>query len=119
LSPRRRTPRCPLFLCFYSYSYHRRLHSFPTRRSSDLWAVGCRLVTGVTASLPVRAKQQLTACLQNETPRSHPVPDRQPALGCARSEEHTSELQSRENLVCRLLLEEKKEQDRGVQLTQL
>src|SRR5690606_40195058 len=30
-------------------------------------------------------------------------------IGCAlRSEEHTSELQSRENLVCRLLLEKKK-----------
>src|SRR5690606_29596567 len=29
--------------------------------------------------------------------------------GCHRSEEHTSELQSRENLVCRLLLEKKKE----------
>src|SRR5436309_10821354 len=29
-------------------------------------------------------------------------------LGGARSEEHTSELQSRENLVCRLLLEKKK-----------
>src|SRR5436309_11869492 len=28
--------------------------------------------------------------------------------GTARSEEHTSELQSRENLVCRLLLEKKK-----------
>src|SRR5690606_40657144 len=28
----------------------------------------------------------------------------------ARSEEHTSELQSRENLVCRLLLEKKKQQ---------
>src|SRR5690606_40384482 len=28
--------------------------------------------------------------------------------GFARSEEHTSELQSRENLVCRLLLEKKK-----------
>src|SRR5690606_40927835 len=27
---------------------------------------------------------------------------------CARSEEHTSELQSRENIVCRLLLEKKK-----------
>src|SRR5436309_8621732 len=27
---------------------------------------------------------------------------------CKRSEEHTSELQSRENLVCRLLLEKKK-----------
>src|SRR5690606_39831508 len=30
------------------------------------------------------------------------------ACGKARSEEHTSELQSRENLVCRLLLEKKK-----------
>src|SRR5690606_40817055 len=29
-------------------------------------------------------------------------------LGIIRSEEHTSELQSRENLVCRLLLEKKK-----------
>src|SRR5436309_11637052 len=29
-------------------------------------------------------------------------------LGMTRSEEHTSELQSRENLVCRLLLEKKK-----------
>src|SRR5690606_40773363 len=33
-----------------------------------------------------------------------------PFLTDIRSEEHTSELQSRENLVCRLLLEEKKEQ---------
>src|SRR5436309_10248869 len=29
----------------------------------------------------------------------------------SRSEEHTSELQSRENLVCRLLLEKKKKED--------
>src|SRR2546430_11877378 len=29
-------------------------------------------------------------------------------LGCFRSEEHTSELQSQSNLVCRLLLEKKK-----------
>src|SRR3712207_7301679 len=29
-------------------------------------------------------------------------------LGCLRSEEHTSELQSRQYLVCRLLLEKKK-----------
>src|SRR5690606_39913723 len=32
-----------------------------------------------------------------------------------RSEEHTSELQSRENLVCRLLLEKKKKQQRSAQ----
>src|SRR5690606_40427170 len=31
----------------------------------------------------------------------------QPKRSAARSEEHTSELQSRENLVCRLLLEKK------------
>src|SRR2546421_9423962 len=31
-----------------------------------------------------------------------------PACGAARSEEHTSELQSRSDLVCRLLLEKKK-----------
>src|SRR5690606_41336444 len=43
------------------------------------------------------------------------VPGRTPPPHCARhlpyasrSEEHTSELQSRENLVCRLLLEKKK-----------
>src|SRR5690606_41775549 len=35
-----------------------------------------------------------------------------PGRGAPRSEEHTSELQSRENLVCRLLLEKKKEKSR-------
>src|SRR2546430_7685356 len=33
-------------------------------------------------------------------------------LLCARSEEHTSELQSQSNLVCRLLLEKKKKKHR-------
>src|SRR5258707_9901258 len=37
---------------------------------------------------------------------SHDLPD--PAVGARRSEEHTSELQSRQYLVCRLLLEKKK-----------
>src|SRR5690606_41279958 len=35
-----------------------------------------------------------------------------PAVATYRSEEHTSELQSRENLVCRLLLEKKKKKKR-------
>src|SRR5690606_41506493 len=46
------------------------------------------------------------------TPAPAPVPSRcrsaPPAPPATRSEEHTSELQSRENLVCRLLLEKKK-----------
>src|SRR2546430_7354660 len=33
------------------------------------------------------------------------------AVGASRSEEHTSELQSQSNLVCRLLLEKKKKQN--------
>src|SRR5690606_28151303 len=35
------------------------------------------------------------------------------AITAVRSEEHTSELQSRENLVCRLLLEKKNQKERG------
>src|SRR3712207_6929665 len=38
----------------------------------------------------------------------HRQPGRLPSSGKARSEEHTSELQSRQYLVCRLLLEKKK-----------
>src|SRR5258708_30714480 len=44
-----------------------------------------------------------------------PVPQIQPVsfwLTTARSEEHTSELQSPDHLVCRLLLEKKKKQSR-------
>src|SRR5690606_42011164 len=40
---------------------------------------------------------------RRRSPRVHGA-----ARGSLRSEEHTSELQSRENLVCRLLLEKKK-----------
>src|SRR2546427_9502914 len=47
-------------------------------------------------------------CSRESTPASIPTraPTRNPE--CARSEEHTSELQSQSNLVCRLLLEKKK-----------
>src|SRR5699024_12473315 len=74
------------------------LHSFPTRRSSDLH-LGAR-------------RQQLFDLVDQEVAG---VVDRGPfdhgALALPeemRSEEHTSELQSRFELVCRLLLEKKK-----------
>src|SRR5438874_7769445 len=41
-------------------------------------------------------------------PREPPEPERLLVHHVARSEEHTSELQSRRDLVCRLLLEKKK-----------
>src|SRR5690606_41483596 len=46
------------------------------------------------------------ACATSATPSASR--DRPCATHRGRSEEHTSELQSRENLVCRLLLEKKK-----------
>src|SRR2546430_12284024 len=55
-----------------------------------------------------------TLSLHDALPISHPRPPHRhlPALrgpgGRGRSEEHTSELQSQSNLVCRLLLEKKK-----------
>src|SRR5690606_42165903 len=60
-----------------------------------------------------------TPCPAPRTPGTAPVPAdipdesvRRPCrLDRTRSEEHTSELQSRENLVCRLLLEKNKKQD--------
>src|SRR6266478_9309407 len=41
----------------------------------------------------------------------HPSAAAAPSCPCSRSEEHTSELQSQSNLVCRLLLEKKKKKN--------
>src|SRR5206468_11577010 len=80
----------PLFFFFYCYGDHRDLHSFPTRRSSDLPAA------------PRRAGRVPRPRGRTSGRRSA----RRESAG--RSEEHTSELQSRSDLVCRLLLEKKK-----------
>src|SRR3712207_6969739 len=48
-----------------------------------------------------------------QTPRA-PSPDNSEACLTTRSEEHTSELQSRQYLVCRLLLEKKKNNNQSI-----
>src|SRR5947209_10504885 len=48
-------------------------------------------------------------------PESSPVAD----VFNARSEEHTSELQSRQYLVCRLLLEKKKKEEKSDPMTEM
>src|SRR5690606_41601101 len=104
-------------LYFTRLGHHRDLHSFPTRRSSDLnhqvsqrgfkgqfYMMGSNggVMTATTAT------QQPIALVE-----SGPVGGCMgavayvKAMGLDRSEEQTSELQSRENLVCRLLLEKK------------
>src|SRR2546427_6488509 len=67
---------------------------FPTRRSSDLAA-------GRNGGRPGRDGQAGRQCHELAS-----------AAGPCRSEEHTSELQSQSNLVCRLLLEKKKKNTR-------
>src|SRR5258708_15946400 len=65
-------------------------------------------------STPVRTPGSLrSSCSPPSSPTSRPRPDSRasasPAPGrWTRSEEHTSELQSPDHLVCRLLLEKKK-----------
>src|SRR5207249_9111753 len=95
------------------------LHSFPTRRSSDLgragrrarpvmrtsmraasWLTGAVLAAALAVCAPARAREVVR---QSDSRIKAQVEE---ALK-ARSEEHTSELQSRFDLVCRLLLEKK------------
>src|SRR3712207_8206582 len=82
---------------------------FPTRRSSDL------VCAGVWGHVPhaARRRGRAVAPLAGTTTAAfiHYRPARCRALdtaGRGRSEEHTSELQSRQYLVCRLLLDKKK-----------
>src|SRR5436190_5486739 len=77
------------FFFFSCYGDHRDLHSFPTRRSSDL---NCPAHAGLFYAARIIL---------------YPSPLCRVSRPTERSEEHTSELQSHSELVCRLLLEKK------------
>src|SRR5438034_8432976 len=79
---------------FYCYVDHRDLHSFPTRRSSDLV---------IRPASPTR--ESISSARERAGRCSIPPINR--------SEEHTSELQSHSDLVCRLLLEKKKKKKKN------
>src|SRR5690606_40280886 len=93
-------------------------HSFPTRRSSDLTRMVPRSTPYPVSAPCSRIGEPVVSvarlALRNPPPSTW-IPAgfaittsaRSPATSTypLRSEEHTSELQSRENLVCRLLLE--------------
>src|SRR5205814_9704634 len=95
---------------------HRTLHSFPTRRSSDLIFGVIRGLAGCRFMAVGRAPR-----FRKELSMNRKMPPLQMNKLCIlgswsqcmrknerRSEEHTSELQSLRHLVCRLLLEKKK-----------
>src|SRR5438034_7384427 len=82
---------------FSSSRHHPDLHSFPTRRSSDL--------NLVKRSLDMIHRYRGGTVPSDPRASGAPLDD---AARTTRSEEHTSELQSHSELVCRLLLEKKK-----------
>src|SRR5205809_3300916 len=84
---------CPLSIFYFSSSTNRDLHSFPTRRSSDLINGLCEIFHVPVIFLLIQVPKLFS--------------DRAIRKQFGRSEEHTSELQSRLHLVCRLLLEKK------------
>src|SRR5205085_11174297 len=88
------------------------LHSFPTRRSSDLSMAWAFAAAPRPARAPIversfdplifffpRSSTAVSSSARHRTPGA--IEEE------TRSEEHTSELQSQSNLVCRLLLEKK------------
>src|SRR5690606_41476008 len=95
-------------------AHHPDTHSFPTRRSSDLVAAAGEdfLVDAELAELVDNERNALALSVGEQVADQRGLAGPEEAGddgdGDLRSEEHTSELQSRENLVCRLLLEKKK-----------
>src|SRR5205814_10329093 len=90
-------------LFFYCSGPLRPLHSFPTRRSSDLAA-------GKTDGAFIHGLPGELGHLFDFLRSGH-------AFEIFRSEEHTSELQSLRHLVCRLLLEKKKKKQVNIKTT--
>src|SRR3712207_6982586 len=91
----RRPPRSTLFP--YTTLFRSSFNTRVVRRSNALqdWAYGRGLRYGEVAATGRGARGAVTAAGLTA------------GLGALRSEEHTSELQSRQYLVCRLLLEKK------------
>src|SRR5690606_42131567 len=103
----------------YCYAQPRDLHSFPTRRSSDLdyelknifeiylpfWFCRQNVVVEREIELDRFSKIILQTIQSGFTKHSEVCKFLGVEPDAFRSEEHTSELQSRENLVCRLLLD--------------
>src|SRR5205085_6298723 len=107
----------PLILSFPRYPPHPPLHPFPTRRSSDLRIIRTPRCPAPTGRIAIASSLNLSWFKQSGKPLAARLHSPDMIRICAkglpsghfeRSEEHTSELQSQSNLVCRLLLEKKK-----------
>src|SRR5690606_41692645 len=92
------------------------LHAFPTRRSSDLAVMNAGRLEQADSpwALYNRPRTRFVAEFIGRTNLVEGVmQDDHIRCDGFRSEEHTSELQSREKIVCRILLENKKRKQEG------
>src|SRR5699024_12084946 len=104
-----------LSFVLHSSLHHPDLHSFPTRRSSDLdesftvFTTRPDTIFGATYAVLAPEHPLVKKIVSEEQQNDvQNYIEKIQAKSDLRSEEHTSELQSRFDLVCRLLLEKKK-----------
>src|SRR5690606_41396793 len=101
-------------ICTLMFTYLASFFFFTDTSTTEIYTLSlhdalpiCRVPSAwIRTSLPSRSSRPCRRAAHTTVPRA-----RTPKLlrrAPPRSEEHTSELQSRENLVCRLLLEKKK-----------
>src|SRR5438046_10733033 len=98
------------FVSSYAFCAYPDLHSFPTRRSSDLAELierNCHQARRFAEGLKAAGHTVLNEVVLNQVLVAFGDSETTNRVISERSEEHTSELQSLTNLVCRLLLEKK------------
>src|SRR3712207_8271384 len=93
----RRPPRSTLFP--YTTLFRSRKEGSPPGPTSLPWKSSCHACSRNSAISVGGSRPIIATCRMSSSPSSR---------ASSRSEEHTSELQSRQYLVCRLLLEKKK-----------
>src|SRR5690606_41992675 len=103
-------------LCVSTAAAHTELYTLSLHDALPIYQPGADLVGRLAAGMQDQGDVEV---VDEHTLRAQPgavagiEPLGEGRAEAARSEEHTSELQSRENLVCRLLLEKKKKLERN------
>src|SRR2546427_4443414 len=92
------------FFFFFNDTATTEIYTLSLHDALPIFGIAALVTLAIVAAAPVAAGRSAAVSAPLGA-----IPD--PAIGPLRSEEHTSELQSQSNLVCRLLLEKKKNRD--------
>src|SRR3712207_8458183 len=96
---------CSLYLFFFNDTATAEIYTLSLHDALPIWPRARRVRDHAALPLVARRSPAGGGARRGGRPLRDPVVPRQP--GARRSEEHTSELQSRQYLVCRLLLAKK------------